>query len=111
MGSPVWIYLTRRFYFMNYRDAIFVSLVSGFFLSKILKWRDDAREQEWIRMLVYTKDESDYDFKQPWNMSDAAVKREKVLKFADKIKAARAEKEREMMLDAYTYLKEKEATT
>ncbi len=64
-----------------------------------------------MRTFIYTKDESDLDYKEAWNMSDAAVKREKVIKFADKIKAARAEKEREAMLDAYTYLKEREATT
>ena len=40
-------------------------------------------------------------------MTDGAVRRTKMIEFAAKIKAERAMKEREMMLDAYNYLNNK----
>ena len=41
-------------------------------------------------------------------MSDAGVRRSKMMAFANRIKAERAQKEREMMLDAYNYLNNKD---
>jgi len=56
---------------------------------------------------IYTNDESDVEYRESYNKTDAAVKREKILKFAAKIRVARAQKEREMMLDAYNFLNNK----
>jgi hypothetical protein len=57
---------------------------------------------------VYTTDESSADFKHPRNMTDSQVKRTKTEKLVKEVKAARAEKEREAMLDAYNYLNKRE---
>ena len=56
---------------------------------------------------IYTTDESDVGFRETGNMTDAAVRRDKSLAFAERIKEERAKKEREMMLDAYNYLNSK----
>ena len=57
---------------------------------------------------VYTHDESDIKFREVDNMTDAAVRRDKIISFAQSIKEQRAKKEREAMLDAYNYLNKKD---
>jgi hypothetical protein len=59
---------------------------------------------------VYTHDESDIKFREGNNMADTAVRRDKTIAFAKRIKEERAKKEREAMLDAYNYLNKKEHT-
>ena len=44
---------------------------------------------------VYTDDETDIKYREVTNKSDEAVKREKIYKFAKKVREARAQKERE----------------
>lgn len=44
---------------------------------------------------LYTDDETDVTYREITNKNDAAVKREKILKFAKKVREARAQKERE----------------
>ena len=44
---------------------------------------------------VYTHDESDIEFREPHNMTDGAVARDKILALNKEIKAARAQRERE----------------
>lgn len=46
-------------------------------------------------------------FKETNNKTDGAVKRVKAMKYAEKIKAMRAENERAAQLDAYNYLNAK----
>ena len=53
---------------------------------------------------LYTNDETDIEFREQKNKTDGAVRREKTLKFAAKIRELRALREREMMLDAYNHL-------
>ena len=48
-----------------------------------------------IQTRVYTEDETDVTYRETNNKTDAAVKREKSIKFARKIKEIRAQKERE----------------
>ena len=48
-----------------------------------------------LQTLVYIHDESDIEYRETYNKTDGAVKREKVLKFAAKLKETRAQKERE----------------
>ena len=59
---------------------------------------------------IYNHDESDISWRELSNQSDEAVRREKMIKFAIKIKAERAKQEREAMLDAYNYLNGKDHT-
>ena len=44
---------------------------------------------------LYTDDESDVEFREIYNKADGAVKRERALKFAQRIKEERAKRERE----------------
>ena len=53
---------------------------------------------------IYTHDESDIEFREPTNMNDSAVRRDKTITFANMIRNERARQERELMLDAYNYL-------
>ena len=53
---------------------------------------------------VYTDDETDIAYREVTNKTDAAVKRQRALAYRDKIHAMRAEKERELQLDAFNYL-------
>jgi len=53
---------------------------------------------------VYTKDESNVNFRNVNNMTDEQVNHSIVAKFKKEILEARAIKERAAMLDAYNYL-------
>ena len=53
---------------------------------------------------IYNHDESNIEWREKHNEVDEAVRRDKMIKFANKIKAERAKKEREAMLDAFNYL-------
>ena len=48
-----------------------------------------------IQSRVYTDDESSIFYREVNNKSDCAVKRERSIKFAEKVKAMRAQRERE----------------
>lgn len=102
-----WTYLTRRFWMQNYRDytAVFIigTYVTGSVLSKVAKNDDN----NWTMQRVYTHDESDIRYREVTNRTDGAVKREHALKYAEKIKAMRAERERAAALDAFNYLNNK----
>ena len=60
---------------------------------------------------LYTHDESDIEFREAHNMTDAAVRRDKTLAFAARIKEERAKAERQLMLEAYNELNGKSHTT
>ena|SRR6056300_534138 len=99
-----WTYLTRRFILQNHRDYIagimVVSYVGAKWTTSVTKKSDNL----WAMQHVYTHDESDITFREESNMTDGAVKREKAIQYAAKIKQLRAEREREAALDAYNYL-------
>ena len=46
-----WTYLTRRFFFQNYRDAIGVGIITSFFASKFLIYNSKKSDNDWT--LVY----------------------------------------------------------
>ena len=91
-----YIYLTRRQFLMNYRDAIGVGIIASYFGSKFLTYNSKKSENDWTMTRVYTDDETDVHYRDVTNKVDAAVKRDKIAKFARDIKAARAPREREM---------------
>ncbi len=101
------IYLTRRQFLMNYRDAIAVGIITSFFASKFLTYNSKKVENEWTMNRVYTNDETDVHYRDVTNKADSAVKREKIVKFAKQIREARAQRERQLQLDAYNYLNNK----
>lgn len=103
-----WTYLTRRFLLQNYRDYIAASIVISYVGSKYMKKVTTANDNAWVMQHVYTHDESDIVFQEETNMTDGAVKRDKALKYAAKIRQLRAEREREAALDAYNYLNGKD---
>jgi hypothetical protein len=76
------IYLTRRQFLMNYRDAIAVGIITSFFASKFLTYNSKKVENEYTISRVYTDDETDVHYRDTNNKSEAAVKREKIVKFA-----------------------------
>eukprot|EP00347_Sterkiella_histriomuscorum_P010487 403376095 len=99
-----WNYFTRRFVLQNYRDHVAVGMICMFFLSKAQeKWSVD-NDNAWTQQRVYTNDETDIRYKERGNKTDGAVKREKMLEFRRRILEARAQREREAMLDAYNHL-------
>ena len=103
-------YLTRRQFLMNYRDAIGVAIITSFFGSKFLTYNSKQADKEWTNVRVYTDDETDVHYRDVDNKTDAAVKREKIVKFAKQIREARAKREREMQLEAFNYLNGKNHT-
>lgn len=99
-----YIYLTRRQFLMNYRDAIGVGIITSYFGSKFLTYNSRKSENDWTLTRLYTEDETDVHYRDVTNKTDAAVKRDKITRFARDMKAVRAQKEREMQVDAYNYL-------
>ena len=99
-----YIYLTRRQFLMNYRDAIGVGIITSYFGSKFLTYNSRKSENDWTLTRVYTDDETDVHYRDTNNKADSAVKRDKIAKFAKEIRAQRILKEREMQVDAYNYL-------
>ena len=94
--SLSWIYLTRRNFLMNYRDAIGVGIITSYFGAKFLNYNSQKSDNDWTLTRVYTDDETDVHYRDVNNKTDATVKREKIEKFAREMKAARAERERQM---------------
>jgi len=105
-----WTYLTRRFVLMNYRDYIAVSLITSYVGTKYVKWVSESDDNLWTMQHVYTHDESDIAYREEFNKTDGAVKREHAYKYAARIRQMRAEREREAALDAYNFLNGKNHT-
>lgn len=99
-----YIYLTRRQFLMNYRDAIGVGIITSYFGSKFLTYNSKKSENDYTLTRVYTEDETDVHYRDVTNKADSAVKRHKIEQFTREMKAARAQREREMQVDAYNYL-------
>ena len=99
-----WTYLTRRFLFMNYRDMLAMSIVGTYVTGSYFKKVAADDDNRWIMQRVYTHDESDMTYRETTNRTDGAVKREHAMRYAEKIKKLRAEREREAALDAFNYL-------
>jgi hypothetical protein len=99
-----WTYLTRRFLFQNYRDFIALSIIGSYVTGAHFRKISQKDDNEWVMQQVYTHDESDIQYREVTNRTDGAVKREHAMKYAEKIKKLRAEREREAALDAFNYL-------
>ena len=108
--STSWTYLTRRFILQNYRDYVCATIVCSYALGVTLQYLAHADDDQWSRQRVYTHDESDIRYKETSNRTDGAVKREHAIRYAEKIKLMRAQKEREAALDAFNYLNNKNLT-
>jgi hypothetical protein len=106
--SLSWTYLTRRFAGMNYRDFVAVSMIGSFMTSQYLSYHAKQDDNTFIMQRVYTTDQSSMAFRDSINQTDAAVKRDHAMRYATQVKQLRAEKEREMALDAFNYLNKKE---
>ena len=105
--SLSWTFLTKSFLPMRYRDYFAVICIGKFTFNKYISYMSDSSDDSFVMTRVYTHDESDIAFREPNNMTDGAVRRDKIISFAKKIKEERAKKEREAMLDAYNYLNNK----
>ena len=99
-----WTYLTRRFLLQNYRDMLAVTIVGTYVVGSHFKKIAEADDNNWVMQRVYTHDESDIKYREQTNRTDGAVKREHAIKYAEKIKKMRAERERVQALDAFNYL-------
>lgn len=99
-----WTYLTRRFLLMNYRDMLAMSIVGTYAIGSYFQHVAKEDDNRWILQRVYTHDESDISYREVTNRTDGAVKREHAMRYAEKIKKMRAEREREAALDAFNYL-------
>ena len=99
-----WTYLTRRFLLMNYRDMLAMSIVGTIAIGSYFQHVAKEDDNRWILQRVYTHDESDFSYREVTNRTDGAVKREHAMRYAEKIKKLRAEREREAALDAFNYL-------
>ena len=94
----------------NYRDYMATTIVATYVTGCFLQQVSQNDDNQWARQRVYTHDETDTRYRETTNRTDGAVKREHALKYAAKIKAMRAEKEREAALDAFNYLNNKNLT-
>lgn len=81
-----WTYLTRRFWLMNYRDFVAMGMISSYGFSHYLRWVSEKADNTWTFQRVYTDDESDIAYREANNKADSAVKRERAIKYAEKIK-------------------------
>ena len=89
---------------MNYRDMLAVSIVGTYVVGSYFQQVAKGDDDRWILQRVYTHDESDIQYREVTNRNDGAVKREHAMRYAEKIKKLRAEREREAALDAFNYL-------
>ena len=105
--SLSWTYLTKSFILMRYRDIVATTAIGIWAVGKYVTYRADKTDAEFVMTRMYTHDETDIEFGEVHNMTDGAVRRTKMIEFSNKIKMDRARKEREMMLDAYNYLNNK----
>ena len=92
---------------MNYRDMLAVTLIGSYGVAKLAEPWARGKDNEQVFQHIYTDDESDVDFRNTNNKTDAAVRVKKVKEFRARIEAIRAEKERAAQLDAYNYLNSK----
>ena len=99
-----WTYLTRRFVLMNYRDYAAVGLITSYGVGTVWQQQAEKTDNDWVMQHVYTDDETDIAFRDVGNKTDGAVKRKLALQYRDKIHKMRADKERELQLDAFNYL-------
>jgi len=81
-----------------------VSIVGSYIVGSHFKKIAANEDDKWIQQRVYTHDESDIQYREVTNRTDGAVKREHAMRYAEKIKKLRAEREREAALDAFNYL-------
>ena len=85
--SLSWTYLTKSFLPLRYRDVV-ASLAIGMWAgNKYLAYNSEKSDNDFIMTRMYTHDESDIEFAEPHNMTDAAVRRDKTIEFARKMKA------------------------
>ena len=105
--SLSWTFLTKSPLPLRYRDYFAVMCIGKFCFNKYVNAVSSYDDYEFVMTRVYTHDESDIKFREADNMTDAAVRRDKIISFAHSIKEQRAKQEREAMLDAYNYLNKK----
>merc|ERR1712070_97460 len=109
--SVNWTFLTKSFMPMRYRDTFAVAIIGGWAINKWVNYNTEGRDQEFVMTRLYTHDESDIEFREAYNMTDAAVKRDKIMAFAARVKEERARRERTAMLEAYNELNGKSHET
>ena len=83
-------------------------MIGSYFMAKWFTKVSADDDNEWINQRVYTHDESDISYVETTNRTDGAVKREHAMRYAEKIKTLRAERERAAALDAYNFLNKKD---
>jgi hypothetical protein len=105
-----WTYLTRRFILQSHRDMLAMTIIGTYICGAHFRRIGTNDDSAWVMQRVYTHDESDIQYREKTNRTDGAIKREHAMKYAEKIKKMRADKERENALDAYNYLNGKNLT-
>ena len=94
--SLSWTFLTKSFLPLKYRDTFAVMLIGKFGYNKYVNYINEGDTHDAIMSRVYTHDESDIEFRETYNMVDSAVRRDKTITFANRVKAQRAMREREL---------------
>ena len=105
-----WTYLTKTPLWLRYRDIFATLLIGKWALGKYISHNAERSDSSFVNTRLYTHDESDIEFREQHNMADHAVRRSKMIEFADNIKRQRANEERRLMLDAYNYLNKRNHT-
>ena len=72
-------YLTKSFLLLKYRDVIAVSMISTWVMGKFMQYNSTKSDHEFIFSRLYTHDESDIEFAETHNMTDGAVRRNKII--------------------------------
>ena len=93
--SLSWTFLTKSFLPLRYRDTIAGLVIVNFAANK---WNtiNAEKHDNHVMTRIYTHDESDISFKDKSNMHDTAVRRNKTIEFAHRVKMERAKQEREL---------------
>ena len=80
--SLSWTYLTKSPLPLRYRDYFAVMYIGKFVLNKYMAAVSAQDDYDFVMTRVYTHDESDIKFREVDNMTDSAVRRDKIISFA-----------------------------
>ena len=80
--SLSWTYLTKSFLPLRYRDVIATISIGMWMANKYVSYHADKSDANFVMTRMYTHDESDIEFAEPHNMTDAAVRRTKIIEFS-----------------------------
>ena len=93
--SLSWNFLTKPFIGLRYREVMAGTMVGMYFFQYYIDYNSQGDDKEFVMTRIWCHDESNIAWREKLNETDDGVRRVKLIKFSNEIKAARAQKERE----------------